>query len=152
MGMLIGSSPSDKPMTVSVHHCLLAHNAGRNPLVQPVEPKTEVPALVDFRNNIVYNWAGNNSAVLANGARVNFVHNLYLKGPDSGATGATDDLIWLLDPAKLYVEGNWGKTPSVPSGSRGRGVTLTVTSPSGCGIPTAPRGIGFGPATGTSST
>ncbi|MDP2898727.1 MAG: pectate lyase [bacterium] len=112
MGMLIGSSQSDKPMTVSVHHCLFAHNAGRNPLVQPVEPQIEAPAVVDFRNNVVYNWSGNNSAVVANGARVNFVNNLYLKGPSSGAT---DNIIWLLAPATLYVDGNWG--PRCPTGS-----------------------------------
>jgi len=119
MGMLI--SGSQKTMTVSVHHCLFAHNGGRNPALIFVNPQGTPAARFDFRNNVVYNWSNNNYAQFHteghssadNGPQVNFVNNLYLRGPDSNP--GDDNIVWVKGPARLYVDGN--RTPRWPAGT-----------------------------------
>ncbi len=119
MGMLIGGS--QKTMTVTVHHCLFAHNGGRNPALIFVNPQGTPAARFDFRNNVVYNWSNNNYAQFhteghssaENGPQVNFVNNLYLRGPDSNP--GDDNIVWVKGPARLYVDGNW--TPRWPKGT-----------------------------------
>lgn len=83
----------------------------------------------DFRNNVIYNWNGNISAVfgqfaLNSSAFGNVVDNLWLAGPESGYPylnvgnggpvridgSAADD-----GGTKLYISGNWG--PRSPTGS-----------------------------------
>jgi len=119
MGMLI--SGSQKTMTVTVHHCLFAHNGGRNPALIFVNPQGTPAARFDFRNNVVYNWSNNNYAQFHteghlsadNGPQVNFVNNLYIRGPDSNP--GDDNIVWVKGPARLYVDGNW--TPRWPAGT-----------------------------------
>lgn len=109
MGMLVGS---DGRITLSVHHCLFAHNGGRN-------PKVSWAALTDFRNNIVYNWSCNNFAsfgehTLDQSAKANMVGNLFIKGTNSNCGG--DNVCWLAGgETKIYVEGNRG--PAILNGS-----------------------------------
>ncbi|AHM58491.1 pectate lyase [Flammeovirgaceae bacterium 311] len=68
------------------HHNLLAHHSSRNPRFNGARytttPETE---LVDFRNNVIFNW-GSNSAYGGEGGNHNMVANYYKPGPStSGA-------------------------------------------------------------------
>jgi len=109
MGLLSGSHPR---ITLSVHHCLLAHNGGRNPLLQD-----NSEGVNDFRDNVVYNWQNNNAGDTKLGARTNYAGNLYLKGPSSSLI--EDSIFYVPDRTnsenvRLWVDGNRG--PRCPSG------------------------------------
>lgn len=67
----------------SFHHNLIAHNDSRNPRFcgsrYSNRPDLE---LVDFRNNVIYNWGANN-IYAAEGGRYNIVNNYFKPGPAS---------------------------------------------------------------------
>ena len=42
----------------SYHHNLLCHHESRTPRLGP-RPSTQEEELLDMRNNVIYNWAGN---------------------------------------------------------------------------------------------
>ncbi|MGA4578565.1 pectate lyase family protein [Limisphaera sp. VF-2] len=102
-GWLSGSG-SDR---ITIHHCLFAHNADRNPRV--------AGGLYDVVNNVIYNWSHHNAAKIGAGARVNFRGNVFLPGPQSTADQAC---ILPEDPeqgTRLYLEENL--TPLTPTGA-----------------------------------
>ena len=120
MGSHIGGTRA--PRNITLHHNLCADLGSRTPLVQHAD-------LFDFRNNVIYNWGGNNASVfgqfaLNTSAFGNVVANLWLAGPDSGEPylnvgnggpkridgSAADD-----GGTRLYLAGNWG--PKSPRGS-----------------------------------
>ena len=73
-GLLIGDA-SDR---VTVHHCLLAHNDFRNPLI--------IGGTHDFSNNVIYNWGDIPAEIYDHGGldtRVNFTGNAYRAGPST---------------------------------------------------------------------
>ena len=99
MGILVGGRTADEKLTMSIHHCLFAHNGGRNPLISSAD-------VVDFRNNIVYNWGGNNAAAwgsFANNQSAfgNIVNNHYIAGPNS----STANIYWLENGGPTRIDG-----------------------------------------------
>lgn len=91
----------------SYHHNLLAHHDSRNPRMcgsrYSNQPELE---LVDFRNNVIYNW-GSNSGYGGEGGRYNFVNNYYKPSP----TSSNHDRIFSPNAdegANKQAEGVWG--------------------------------------------
>jgi len=70
----------------SFHHNLLAHHSSRNPRFNgsrtPHAPEKEI---VDFRNNVIYNW-GENSAYGGEAGQQNIIANYYKAGPATRVT------------------------------------------------------------------
>ena len=84
-GSLIRGS---KGARYSFHHNLWAHHRSRMPRPGNYESAANDPQgpLMDFRNNVFYNWGGSYSGYNADTdavARYNFIGNYYLRGPDS---------------------------------------------------------------------
>jgi len=119
MGSHIGGNRA--PKNITLHHNLYANLGSRTPLMQHAD-------VFDFRNNVIYNWNGNNASVfgqfaLNTSAFGNVVSNLWLAGPESGYpylnVGNGGPLRIDGSPAdeggtKLYISGNWG--PRCPTG------------------------------------
>lgn len=86
----------------SFHHNLLAHHSSRNPRASGNKDS----GLLDYRNNVVYNW-GFNSAYGGELWPRNWINNYYKSGP------ATDDkvrhrIFLQKDPrGKMYAAGNY---------------------------------------------
>lgn len=111
--------------TLSWHHNLIAHSAGRN-------PRSGWCGTMDFVNNLIYNW-GSAAPPSFNGAhafemddargtnqptlRLNFVKNHYIPGPNSQWTGNSPYLLLGAQAAgsRLFLSGNF--TPDFPSGT-----------------------------------
>ena len=76
----------------SFHHNLLASHDSRNPrfdhplLYLPNVALDDFRGVVDFRNNVVYNW-GSNNTYGGEGGRFNMVGNYYKPGPATPAKG-----------------------------------------------------------------
>lgn len=93
--------------SISIHHNFMMSNDFRNPHT-PGNGLLEYYGVqfptFDVRYNMTYN-SGRNDAHTKNGARVNYVGNLFIKGPDSRQRKP----IQVLDPVvdtRLYLEGN----------------------------------------------
>ncbi len=79
----------------SYHHNLYAHNRSRNPRPGNYDsrnPHDEDPdgLLLDFRNNVIYNWDGSYPGYNADAesvTRLNYVGNYLVTGPESKASG-----------------------------------------------------------------
>jgi pectate lyase len=102
-GLLIG----DGSYHVTVHHCLLAHNDFRNPLMS-------AGGTHDIVNNVIYNWGVLPAEIVdpESNTFLNFIGNYFLPGPSS----RTDCYEILINPSRkygvarprIYVEGNLG--------------------------------------------
>lgn len=77
------------------HHNLYAHHHARLPRPGNYNSQTLDPdgLILDFRNNVIYNWAGDAAGYNSDGSngvdsitRMNFVGNYYQSGPDSSGT------------------------------------------------------------------
>ncbi|MGZ5190801.1 MAG: pectate lyase family protein [Flavisolibacter sp.] len=67
---------------ISIHHNLFAHCQGRTPRfdgIRNIQPDMEFG---DFRNNVIYNWGGNN-VYGGEGGEYNLVNNYYKPGPNT---------------------------------------------------------------------
>ncbi|MBN2133396.1 MAG: hypothetical protein JW741_28110 [Sedimentisphaerales bacterium] len=79
----------------SYHHNLYAHNRGRNPRpgnYDDPNPHDQDPdgLLLDFRNNVIYNWAGSHAGYNADResvTKLNYVGNYLIPGPNSSSGG-----------------------------------------------------------------
>ncbi|WP_159517386.1 pectate lyase family protein [Sunxiuqinia indica] len=98
---------------------LYAHNKGRNPRPGNYDsnPHNEDPLglLLDFRNNVIYNWGGTHAGYNADTksvTRLNYVGNYLIPGADSKATGIAYSTGSPYNRA--YFEGNYydGKQPN----------------------------------------
>ena len=63
----------------SYHHNLLCHHESRTPRLGPRQ-STQEEELLDMRNNVIYNWAGN-GCYGGEGMDVNIYNNYYKPGP-----------------------------------------------------------------------
>jgi hypothetical protein len=95
----------------SFHHNLYAHNSSRNPRFNgsryTLRPDSEV---VDFRNNVIYNWAFN-SSYGGEAGNQNMVANYYKYGPGTNASSVRGRIIEPYDTASnWYLADNyvWG--------------------------------------------
>lgn len=78
----------------SFHHNLYAHNRGRNPRpgnynFNSIEKDPE-GLLLDFRNNVIYNWGGSHAGYNSDSesiTKLNYVGNYLIPGPNSKNTG-----------------------------------------------------------------
>jgi hypothetical protein len=89
----------------SFHHNLLAHHTSRLPRFSGSATTPNSPEeLVDFRNNVIYNWESNNTYGGERG-RYNVVNNYYKPGP---ATKSKKP--WMINPSapygKFFLQGN----------------------------------------------
>lgn len=97
--------------SATFHHNLLAHHSSRNPrfakrntnLVPDIQDY-----LVDYRNNVIYNW-GYNSAYGGEDARVNIVANYYKPGPAtrSSVNDRIFQPLWGLDFGVFHINNNF---------------------------------------------
>ncbi|MDB5252891.1 MAG: pectate lyase [Flaviaesturariibacter sp.] len=65
---------------LTAHHNLLAHCASRNPRFEGTRNNPE--ELVDYTNNVLYNW-GHNNVYGGEGGQYNVVNNYYRPGPQT---------------------------------------------------------------------
>lgn len=87
------------------HHNILAHHVSRLPRFSGSSTTPNSPdELVDFRNNVIYNWVSNSTYGGERG-RYNVVNNYYKPGP---ATKSKSH--WMVNPSSpvgaFYIEGN----------------------------------------------
>jgi hypothetical protein len=91
----------------SFHHNLLAHHKSRLPRFcgsrYHKEPDKEI---VDFRNNVIYNWKSNNAYAGEEGSH-NIVNNYYKPGPSTSKSSKSQILNPWSPYGSFYVEGNF---------------------------------------------
>ena len=86
---------------LSAHHNLIAHCVSRTPRFDGIRNIPEEK--VDFRNNVIYNWSGNN-IYAGEGGFYNMVNNYYKWGP------ATNKRV------KAQIVNPYEKSPDIPYG------------------------------------
>ena len=75
MGSILGASGG-----VTVHHCLYAHNATRNPRLGGIGGRSPI---IDFHNNAIYDWRDNAGYNTWESVRLNYVGNYLKPGPST---------------------------------------------------------------------
>lgn len=97
------------------HHNLLAHHDSRNPRFgERGGTDLAKTSLVDYRNNVIYNWGGN-TAYGGEGMNINLVNNYYKPGPASRTQSKIYSIDKSVDPnepmydiwGKYYIDGNY---------------------------------------------
>jgi len=112
--------------TATYHHNLLAHNNTRSPRFNGAR-SNDLDVLIDFVNNVNYNWGKVNSCyggdIERNTHRVNFVNNYYKPGPARPGTsssyfiessyassqGTTKYALWYMSGNYMEGSANTGK-------------------------------------------
>jgi pectate lyase len=92
---------------VTIHHCLLAQNADRNPKLEG--------GVYDVANNVIYNWKVNNAAKIEAGAHVNLRDNVFIPGPDSASEKGCVFLDGPRQGTQVFLQGNL--SPFSPTGA-----------------------------------
>lgn len=98
------------------HHNLLASNKSRNPRFSGSKSTQNEPdELVDFSNNVIFNW-GENSTYGGESGRYNMVNNYYKPGPAT-AKAVRSRIVRPWEPyGKFYIHGNVVEGNKVVSG------------------------------------
>jgi hypothetical protein len=71
----------DLTASISIHHNLLASSRERHPTLGG-SPRTKPEAIIDFRNNVIYNPSG---ATNLGNCRINVIKNVFQPGPNTPA-------------------------------------------------------------------
>jgi pectate lyase len=96
---------------LTAHHNLFAHCVSRNPRFNGARLGATAE-FVDYRNNVIYNWGGNN-VYGGEGGQYNIVGNYYRYGPSTSKNNRrqivnpTKQPNPLIDFGKFYVNGNY---------------------------------------------
>ena len=93
---------------LSAHHNLFAHCNNRNPRFNG--SRQNIPEFVDYTNNVIYNWGGNN-IYAGEGGNYNIINNYFKYGPSTNKNvkyrivnpGRTESIPF----GKWYVNGNY---------------------------------------------
>jgi len=94
---------------LSAHHNLFAHCTSRTPRFDGIRNSPE--EFVDFRNNVIYNWGGNN-VYGGEGGRYNIINNYYKPGPSTNRSSRSrivspnKDVNKSIGFGKFHVKGN----------------------------------------------
>jgi hypothetical protein len=110
----------------SAHHNLFAHCNSRNPRFDGIRNIPEEN--VDFRNNVIYNWGGNN-AYAGEGGSYNIVNNYYRSGPETKKNVMYQVANPWSKPSKIpygkwFVDGNYVDGSHEVSSNNWQGVRL----------------------------
>lgn len=79
MGLLTGLGATN----ISIHHCMIADCNERNPQFAGNMGAYDPLGVVDFRNNLIFNWQTSPCEVSKPGNRLNLVANWWKAGPNS---------------------------------------------------------------------
>ncbi len=90
---------------LSIHHSVYAHNNARNPRPGGYEDTPGV--LLDFRNNIVYDWGATSGYSGLERTRLNYVGNYFKPGPSTSAAVREYGFSAQTFLTKLYLEQNF---------------------------------------------
>lgn len=101
-------------MGATFHHNLLADNSSRNPRFNGARyNSTHKTEIVDFRNNVIFNW-GFNSAYGGESGNQNMVNNYFKPGPATSGGSTHHRIVQPYDSytqstplSKWYVAGNY---------------------------------------------
>lgn len=83
---------------LSIHHCLFANNSNRNPRSHYL--------VLDYRNNVVYNWRAGVCYTRAAPNFINMVGNYFKPGPDTPEARETIAFAPGDDMVNIYLKGN----------------------------------------------
>ncbi len=100
-GALVGG------MKASFHHNLFAHNAMNNPDFGGAfyHKSTKSNEIVDFRNNVIYNW-GTESTSGGEGGNINLVNNYFKPGPAT-SKDQKSTILTIKSGGNFFVKGNF---------------------------------------------
>ncbi|HSK12072.1 MAG TPA: hypothetical protein VK907_02600, partial [Phnomibacter sp.] len=111
---------------LSAHHNLFAHCVSRNPRFNGVRLGADAE-LVDFRNNVIYNWE-HNTVYGGEGGNYNVVGNFYKYGPNTQDNVryrvANPNRTESIPFGKWYVAGNFMDGSETVTADNSRGVVM----------------------------
>jgi pectate lyase len=68
---------------ITIHHCIFASSRDRHPTLGGNQD--EPNWIIDFRNNVIYNWSAGGTANVGD-AQINLINNIFRPGPETGTT------------------------------------------------------------------
>ncbi|MCU4177267.1 pectate lyase [Marinilabiliaceae bacterium N1Y90] len=92
----------------SFHHNLITHHTSRNPRFcgARYHEESREKEIVDFRNNVIYNWGGN-SVYGGEMGQQNMVNNYYKSGPATQSSKKNRIVEISSVDSKWFIEGNY---------------------------------------------